>query len=121
MLYVLPDSAGDILVVQATGKLTQEDFQDVLQAQIKKQLKPNLKLRVLLYLDHNLEDIDATSNWCHKKFIQACDAEVIRVAIVADSNWENWSHTFLQHTPIAKHFRVSDFLKALHWLDELNI
>ena len=119
MLYVLPDSAGDILVVQATQSLTQDDYQTTLIEQIKKQLKPGHQLRVMLYLDHALTDIDRHSNWQPDTFFKHCDATILRMAIVSDTQWQEWANKF--ESKVVSHFPVSKFLEALHWLDESDI
>lgn len=116
MLYVLPDSAGDILVVQASENLSQDDFQNIFLNQITKQLKPNHKLRVLLYLDHGLLNIEKDSAWQPENFFNQCDVRIIRMAIVSGPKWTQWSAQFSQSN--SHHFRESEFLKALHWLDE---
>ncbi len=119
MLYVLPDSAGDILVVQATQSLTQTDYQTTFIEQIRKQLKPGHKLRVMLYLDHALTDIDKDSDWQPEKLFKHCDATILRMAIVADTSWLEWANEF--DSKRVSHFPVSKFLEALHWLDESDI
>ncbi len=119
MLYVLPDSAGDILVVQATLTLTQEDYQTTLIEQINKQLKPGHQLRIMLYLDHALTDIEQSSNWQPEKIFSHCEATVLRMAIVSNEKWIDWANQFEDSR--VNHFPVSGFLEALHWLDEVNI
>lgn len=119
MLYVLPDSAGDILVVQGTQELTQDDYQDVFLPQIEKQLKPGHKLRVMLYLDHDLTKIEENSSWQSQNLFNDCEASIIRLAIVSNDQWTQWVSTFASE-PVS-HFPVSRFLDALHWLDEADI
>lgn len=119
MLYILPDSAGDILIAQATGTLTQDDYDDVFLAQIAKQLKPNHKLRILIYLDHDFTAIAEDSHWHREHFFTQCPADIIRVAIVASDQYQYISDNFKAAN--VKHFAVSDFLTALHWTDEANI
>ena len=119
MLYVLPDSAGDILVVQATDVLTEDDYQNTFLIQISKQLKTGLKLRVVLYLDHNLKQIEQSSAWHPLRFFLECEAQIIRTAIVGSSQWHPWASSFLSAN--VKHFQVTEFLSALHWTDEAEI
>ena len=119
MLYVLPDSAGDILVLQASGTLSQTDYQEVFLKQIKKQLKTGHKLRVLLYFDHQLSAIDQDSSWSTEGFYAGCDTEIARVAVVSNGDWASWSDSFASDE--VKHFQVSEFLQALHWTDEPDL
>ena len=116
MLYILPDSAGDILVAQASDILNQEDYSEIFLAQIKKQFTPGHQLRVLLYLDHSLTEITATSDWNPLRFYENCTADINRLAIVSDGSWKAWYETFDNDN--VQHFKVTEFLNALHWCDE---
>jgi len=116
MLYVLPDSAGDILVLQANATLTQTDFSDVYLAQIDKQLKPGHKLRVLLYLDHDFAGFDLSSSWNPAQLMEDSCTETARIAVVSDGQGEAWCQQFSSEA--VQHFSVAQFLKALHWCDE---
>ena len=119
MLYVLPDSAGDILVLQASDTLTELDYQNVFLAQINKQLKTRQKLRVLLYFDHQLSAIDESSSWCVERFYKNCQVQIARVAVVSNGDWSQWSDAFASDQ--VRHFQVSEFLQALHWTDEADL
>ncbi len=119
MLYVLPDSAGDILVVQATETLSQSDYQDVFTAQINKQLKKDHRLRVLIYCDHNLTQIELASNWQPNKLCASIDVDIARIAIVSSGAWLDWCTDF--NSEKVRHFTVTEFLTALHWCDEQQV
>ena len=117
MLYVLPDSAGDILVLQANGTLEQSDFSDVFLTQIEKQLKPGHTLRVLLYLDQDFNSVDRDSSWNAKQLIADSNVDIQRIAIVSNGAGEAWSNQF--DSEAVQHFSIAQFLKALHWCDEV--
>ena len=116
MLYILPDSAGDILVAQACEILSQEDYANIFLTQIKQQHKPDHQLRILLYLDHSLTDIIHTSDWHPLRFHDHCTANISRLAIVSNASWIPWYETFENEN--VSQFKVTEFLKALHWCDE---
>ncbi|EPJ55521.1 MAG: hypothetical protein OFPI_03240 [Osedax symbiont Rs2] len=119
MLYVLPDSAGDILVLQASQILSETDYQNIFLKQIQKQLKTGHKLRVLLYFDHQLSAIEEPSSWCVQRFYKNCQVQIARVAVVSDGSWSGWSDAFASEQ--VRHFKVSEFLQALHWTDEADL
>jgi len=116
MLYVLPDSAGDILVLQANGTLEQSDFAKIFLTQIEKQLKPGHTLRVLLYLDQDFKGVDTDSSWSAKQLIVDSNVDIQRIAIVSNGAGEAWSKQF--DSEAVQHFSIAQFLKALHWCDE---
>ena len=116
MLYVLPDSAGDMLILQATGTLSQKDYTEVFLTQIQKQLKPGLSLRVLLYLDQDFKQFDEDSNWNAQQLFALANADISRMAIVSAGGGDELCQSFA--SPSVQHFAIAEFLKALHWCDE---
>ncbi|NQZ30717.1 MAG: STAS/SEC14 domain-containing protein [Oceanospirillaceae bacterium] len=116
MLYVLPDSAGDMLMLQGNGNLSQKDYTDVFLAQIEKQLKPGSTLRVLLYLDHDFSHFDEDSNWNAQLLFKASGTDIARMAIISDGSGNDLCSSF--NTAEVQHFATAEFLKAMHWCDE---
>lgn len=116
MLYVLPDSAGDMLMLQGTGTLSQDDYTDVFLTQIEKQLKPGHTLRVLLYLDQDFQDFTADSNWNAQQLFKASNTNIARMAIISDGSGLELCQSFA--TEDVQHFAIAGFLTALHWCDE---
>lgn len=55
MLEILPDSQEDILMVKATGKLTENDYQEVLIPRLEAIIQKCGKAKLLLLMDEHFE------------------------------------------------------------------
>lgn len=109
MLYILPETTGDILVVQATGKLTQEECLSTLDTHIAHIRQTQPALRLLLYLD-----ADFTGFALSDAYQSLGSPE--RVALVSDPHWQ--TELPIPDTTATAAFTPSQFLAALHWLNE---
>ena len=119
MLYVLPETAGDLIVVQATDTLTAKDYQDIFIPMVEEKVEAHQKVRVLLYLDHGFTGFEAAALWEDAKFGVAHRNDFIRLAVVGDADWINWLAKIgdLIVSGETRHFTGSQFLQALHWID----
>ncbi|MGB0468618.1 MAG: STAS/SEC14 domain-containing protein [Pontibacterium sp.] len=122
MLYVLPETAGDILVVQATGTLSSEDYQDTFIPLLTEKIESHGAVRVLLYLDHGFTGFEAGALWQDVTFGLKHREDFLRIAVVGDQQWIDWI-TRVGTACISgesRHFTASQFLQALHWIDGSN-
>lgn len=119
MLYVLPETAGDIIVVQATETLTAQDYQDTFIPLITEKVEAHGAVRVLLYLDHGFTGFKTEALWEDAKFGLTHRNDFIRLAVVGGGQWLDWllavGNTISKGE--TKHFTESQFLHALHWID----
>lgn len=119
MLYVLPETAGDIIVVQATDKLTASDYQETFLPLMTEKIAAHGAVRCLLYLDHGFTGWETGALWQDAKFGMQHSNDFIRIAVVGGNNWLDWAlktgELFISGE--AKHFTESQFLQALHWID----
>ena len=122
MLYVLPETAGDIIVIQATDTLTTDDYQDQLKPLLTEKGEQFAQVRVVFYLDNNFTGFENDSTWLDAAFAQQHSAQFKRFAVVADAQWHNWSEAL--NTQLdkgeAKYFSSREFLDALHWVDSTD-
>lgn len=119
MLYVLPETAGDIIVVQATETLTAKDYQETFIPQMEEKVAAHGGVRVLLYLDHGFTGFEAEALWEDLKFGLAHRNDFIRLAVVGGSEWVDWLLKVADGLMKGetKHFSEAQFLQALHWID----
>lgn len=115
MLYILPDSAGDMLVVQASETLSAEDLTERLVPAVEKQLNAAHKLRLVLYFDHSLQAIEE-QYWQGEALLAAIPREVEGIAVVGSDQWRTWQQQLPQPSAF---FSESQFLQALYWVDDL--
>ncbi|MDI3324384.1 STAS/SEC14 domain-containing protein [Pontibacterium granulatum] len=119
MLYNLPETAGDIIVVQATDTLTAKDYTETFIPLLEEKLATHEKVRVLLYLDHGFTGFEAAALWEDAKFGLAHRNDFLRLAVVGDADWMEWLAKIadLLAGGETRHFTSSQFLQALHWID----
>ncbi|MBY4675106.1 SpoIIAA family protein [Marinobacterium arenosum] len=119
MLYVLPETAGDIVVVQATGQLTAEDYQNDFLPLLNEKLEQFGAVRVLIYLDRDFTGWTAGALWKDARFGLAHRNDFKRLAIVGDARWLDWAALIGEQliSGECRHFAEREFLQALHWID----
>lgn len=120
MLHILPETAGDIIVLQATGKLTSEDYQTVFIPLVEQKTTAHNKIRCLIYLDRDFNGWETGAMWEDAKLGIHHNSDFLRLAIVGGGEWLDWAVKIgdALMTGEAKHFTESQFLQALHWIDE---
>lgn len=120
MLYVLPETAGDIIVLQATGTLTETDYSETLSPLLEEKVAAHGAVRCLIYLDPGFTGMEARAIWEDTKLGLKHGRDFLRLAIVGDSAWLDWAaqlgQVFIEGQ--AQHFQGNQFLQALHWIDE---
>ena len=68
MFYIMPESQGNIMGLRATGKLTDQDYQEVLLPSLENLLKQHRKIRLLCFLDENFAGLEPEALWEDAKF-----------------------------------------------------
>ncbi|WP_417225531.1 STAS/SEC14 domain-containing protein [Amphritea sp.] len=119
MLHILPETAGDIIVIQATDTLTAADYQDIFVPLLEEKVAAHGAVRCLIYLDHNFTGWEAGALWEDTKLGLTHRQDFIRLAVVGGAQWLDWAVKLGEHfiTGEAQHFSESQFLQALHWID----
>ncbi|RTE67449.1 STAS/SEC14 domain-containing protein [Amphritea opalescens] len=119
MLHILPETAGDIMVLQATGKLTTADYQDTFLPLLEEKVATHGGVRCLIYLDHDFKGLEVGAMWEDTKLGLQHNRDFIRLAVVGDGAWLDWAlklgALFIKGE--TKHFTENQFLQALHWID----
>ena len=85
MLKVLDISQGKILAVQAHGKLTHDDYTEVLVPSLEKIFKEHEKARLLYVLGHEYDGYTAGAAWEDLKFGLRRFRDFERCAVVSDN------------------------------------
>ena len=116
-LHVTEKEAGKILELTVSGKLIDEDFQN-LEPIFYKLVKQHGKIRVLLeMLDfHGWEGV---ALWDEVKFDVKHLCEIERLAIVGDKQWEKFLSAFCRPFTAAevRYFDISALDAARVWLE----
>lgn len=67
MLEIMPESEGNVLAVKAAGKLTNEDYGDVLLPKMEEIIDEHDSIRLLLYMDNEFEGWEGGAVWADAK------------------------------------------------------
>jgi hypothetical protein len=114
-------SAGRVLEVRVTGKLTKESYQEFVPA-VDEQIKEHGKLRILFVMV-DFHGWTAGAMWEDLKFDLKHWKDIERLAIVGDKKWEKGMAAFCK--PFTKaHIRYFDILQleeARQWLESESV
>ena len=87
MLMLLPESAGDLVCLKGLGKLTDEDFRDMMP-RLEAVIAAHGRLRLLADLTE-FGGWDGRAAWDDAAFGIKHWNKVAKIALVGDSSWEN--------------------------------
>lgn len=119
MLYTLPETAGDIIVLQATEQLTNQDFDNHFKPLLDEKLEQFQQIRVILYLDNQFSGWEESSVWTDASFAKNYSDKFIRFAVVSQQQWHEWSNQVQNNLSSGDTaaFGLLQFLNAIHWVD----
>jgi hypothetical protein len=90
MIDFMRESSGNILGVQAGGKLTQSDYKRRLVPRIESLIERFGKVRVLFYMDETFQGWGLRSAWANTVLDVRHRADLEKVAVVGAPAWEAW-------------------------------
>jgi len=110
--------AGKVMQVDATGKLTKEDYEQFVPA-TEKLIQEHGKIRVLFVM-HDFHGWSAGALWEDIKFDLKHFNHIERLAIVGQSKWEHGMEVFCRPFTTAKlrYFDSTQIEEAKKWIDE---
>jgi hypothetical protein len=87
MIEILPDYPDQVLAISAHGRVTAEDYRDVLMPAVDERLARHRRLRLLYYLGPEFKRFTTTALWDDARvgFHHLRDFE--RLAVVTDHAW----------------------------------
>lgn len=91
MIEILPESAGNILGVKATGQLTDEDYKKTFIPALEKVLKESGKVKALFYMDPDFKGWDLHAMWDDAKFGVKHKDDFEKIAVVGGKKWIDWA------------------------------
>src|SRR3990170_6202544 len=91
-VQISTDSERNILLVRANGKLSKQDYEQLVPA-VEELIQQRGKARVLFDMD-DFHGWSAGALWEDIKFDAAHFNDIERVALVGDAKWEAWMATF---------------------------
>lgn len=120
MLYVLPETTGDIIVLQANGTLTTEDYTQTFLPLFEHVHTTHPEVRLLITFAPDFEGFEAGALWEDVKFGSQHANDFYRVAVVGDPRWTDWMSKVadLLMQGEVRHYRMTQLLEALRWIND---
>jgi len=87
MFQIMPESEGKIIGLRATGKLTDEDYQEVLIPSLAALINQHGKVRLLCYMDDEFTGVEAGAIWDDAKFFLPHKDDFEKMTIVGGPKW----------------------------------
>jgi hypothetical protein len=118
MIQQLDRGTGKILGFKMTGKLHDEDYKHFVPI-VEDAMKAHGKVRLLAHFE-DFHGWDLHALWDDTTFATRHCADVERVALVGDKQWEKWMAAVCKPFTTAriKYFDVKDIETAWQWLEE---
>ena len=90
MIEVLPESAGNILLLKATQKLTDKDYKEVLIPRLEAIIGQHGKARLLLDMGDEFYGWEAAALWDDARFGLTHRNDFEKMGIVGGPRWVEW-------------------------------
>ena len=90
MINVLPESKGNILVLRAVGKLTDQDYKDVLIPHLDAIIREHGKARLLLDMGDNFHGWEAAALWDDTRFGLTHRNDFRKMGVIGGPRWFEW-------------------------------
>jgi hypothetical protein len=122
-IEVMSESGGKVLGVRATGKLSNDDYNDVLRPSMEQVLKEHDAMRLVFYMDDAFSGVEAGAMWDDAKFGASqlpaiAKGKFEKMAIVGGSGWERRAAEIFGHIMPGevKGFEGSELAAAWTWV-----
>ena len=118
MIKVLPESKENILVLSATGKLTDQDYKEVLIPRLESIIREHGKARLLLNMGDEFHGWTAAAAWDDAHFGLPHRKDFEKIGVIGGPKWVEWSFKIgkLVMSGEIKSFSSSEHEKALRWI-----
>jgi SpoIIAA-like len=87
MVQIMPESDGKIIGVRASGKLTDQDYHDVLIPALEALINQHGKIRLVCFLDEEFAGMEAGALWDDAKFFLPHRDDFEKMALVGGPQW----------------------------------
>jgi len=118
MVQILSESKGNILGIRATGRLTDQDYEEVLIPSLETIIKEHGMARLLCYMDENFSGLEMGAMWDDAKFFLKHKNDFEKMAIVGGRRWiEVMMELFAHFMPgDSKTFTGEQLQEAWDWI-----
>ena len=118
MIEVLPESKGNILVVRAAGKLTDQDYKDVLIPRVDSIIREHGRVRLLLDMGDEFHGWEPAALWDDTRLGLRHRNDFEKMGVIGGPKWVEWGLK-LAATVIGgeiRSFSPGEREEALNWI-----
>ena len=90
MISVSEKSEGNVLILEATAKLTDEDYKEVLIPRLEAIIRQHGKARLLIDMGDEFEGWELKALWDDAQFGLTHRKDFEKMAVIADRRWIQW-------------------------------
>lgn len=118
MIEVLPESVGKVLILKATGKLTDRDYKELLIPRLESIIREYGKASVLFEMGDEFRGWEAEALWDDARFGLAHRNDFDKMAVVGGPGWVEWGLRLakLIMSGEIKSFSPAEREEATHWI-----
>jgi len=118
MIEVLPESEGNILVLKASGKLTDQDYKEVLIPRMESIIREHGKARLLLDLGEEFHGWEAAALRDDAHFGLSHRNDFEKMGVVGGPKWVEWGLKLaaMAMSGEIRSFQQSEREEAVNWI-----
>lgn len=119
VIEFMDESAGNILGVRVTGKLSEADYRDVFAPRIRLLLGQFQTLKVLFVMDEAFDGWSLGAAWANTILDLKHRRDFKKIAMVGGPRWEEWcakTVAMLLMSGEMRTFRLDQLTQAWEWL-----
>ena len=119
MITISPESKGNILVLSATGKLTDKDYKEVLIPRLKAIIRVHGNARLLLEMGDDFHGWEAAAAWDDARFGFAHRNDFEKLGMCGAPKWVEWGFKIgaLAMSGEIKNFAAGEREQAIRWIN----
>jgi hypothetical protein len=118
MIKVLSESHGNIFIARASGKLTDQDYKDVLIPRLESIIREHGKARLLLDMGDEFSGWEAAALWDDAHFGLTHRNDFEKMGVIGGPKWVEWALKIatLAISGEIRSFSSSDRAEAFRWI-----
>ena len=118
MIEILPESQGNLIAVKASGKVTDQDYKEILIPKADRVLAENDRANFLFWLSDQFEGFELGAAWDDIKYASGHHDKFDKVALVGGPRWVEWTSKIFGPMLKAevKHFEEVQIVEAWSWI-----
>jgi hypothetical protein len=118
MIKVLPESGGNILVLRAESRLTDQDYKKVLIPRLESIIREHGKAKLLLDMGDEFQGWEGAALWDDARFGLAHRNDFEKMAVIGGPRWVEWGLKLaaMIMSGDIRSFSPSEREEALRWI-----